>query len=48
MLHLLRLFPKMLEQDNNREFNKVITVDELQGVLDTFKKEKTPTLMVGP
>jgi hypothetical protein len=40
MFLLLRLFLKMLVQDDNKEFNKEIIVDELHGVLGTFKRDK--------
>jgi len=34
MLHILRLFPKMIEEDDNRESFRDISKEELCGVLD--------------
>jgi inhibitor of KinA sporulation pathway (predicted exonuclease) len=47
MLHLLRLFPKMLDQEDNKYFFKEITLEELCGVLDTLKKTKVLAQMAG-
>jgi hypothetical protein len=42
MFHLLIIFLKMIEQVDNREFFRDIYKEELCGVLESFKKDKSP------
>jgi hypothetical protein len=44
MLHLIRHYPKMIEHTDNRELYREITKEEICGLLETFRKDKSLSL----
>lgn len=43
MLELLALFPRMVNQAANKDFFREISMEALSDVLESFKKNKSPS-----